>query len=64
MANAILASECIACAACEPECPNGAISAVDETFVIDAALCDECAATGGESACSAVCPVEAIVPAA
>ena len=26
MANAILASECISCAACEPECPNGAIS--------------------------------------
>lgn len=63
MANAILVSECIACAACEPECPNGAISAADDTFVIDANLCDECAANGGESACKAVCPVEAIVAA-
>jgi ferredoxin len=63
MSNAILESECIACAACEPECPNGAISAVESTFVIDPALCDECAATGGDSACKAVCPVEAIVAA-
>ncbi len=63
MANAILVSECISCAACEPECPNGAISAADDTYVIDAALCDECAATGGDSACKAVCPVDAIVAA-
>lgn len=63
MSNAILESECIACAACEPECPNGAISPVDSTFVIDPVLCDECAATGGDSACKAVCPVEAIVAA-
>lgn len=60
MANTIIVSECIACAACEPECPNGAISAVDDTYVIDAVLCDECAANGGDSACIAVCPVEAI----
>ena len=63
MANAILVSECVVCAACEPECPNAAISAADGTFVIDAHLCDECAATGGDSACKAVCPVDAIVAA-
>ena len=63
MANAILVSECIACAACETECPNGAISAADDTFVIDPGLCDECAANGGESACTAVCPVDAIAKA-
>ena len=63
MANTIVVSECIACAACEPECPNSAISAADGTYVIDATLCDECAATGGESACKAVCPVDAIVAA-
>jgi ferredoxin len=63
MANAILVSECISCAACEPECPNEAISSTDDTYVIDAALCDECAANGGESACKAVCPVDAIVAA-
>jgi ferredoxin len=63
MSNTIVASECIACAACEPECPNGAISAADDTFVIDPALCDECAANGGNSACIAVCPTDAIVAA-
>ncbi|HEX7950516.1 MAG TPA: 4Fe-4S ferredoxin [Candidatus Limnocylindrales bacterium] len=63
MANTIVVSECIVCAACEPECPNSAISAADDTYVIDATLCDECAATGGESACKAVCPVDAIVAA-
>lgn len=64
MANQILASECINCAACEPECPNSAISGTGETFIIDPNLCDECAATGGDSQCTAVCPVDAIVPAA
>ncbi|TAL06113.1 MAG: ferredoxin [Chloroflexota bacterium] len=63
MANAILVSECISCAACEAECPNGAISSADDTYVIDAVLCDECVATGGDSACKAVCPVDAIVAA-
>lgn len=28
--------DCINCAACEPGCPNGAISAGDEIFMIDA----------------------------
>jgi ferredoxin len=64
MANTIIASECINCAACEPECPNSAISDAGDTYVIDANLCDECAATGGDSQCIAVCPVDAIVPAA
>jgi ferredoxin len=55
---------CINCGACEPECPNEAISAGDETYVIDASKCDECEGKD-EAACVAVCPVaeEAIVPA-
>ena len=64
MANQIIASDCINCAACEPECPNSAISDTGETFVIDANLCDECAAFGGVSQCIAVCPVDAIIAAA
>ena len=63
MANRIVRDDCINCAACEPECPNSAISEADGTYVIDPALCDECAATGGDSACIAVCPVDAIVAA-
>jgi len=46
MANKIEPEECINCAACEPECPNSAISESNDTYVIDSNLCDECAATG------------------
>jgi ferredoxin len=55
---------CINCGACEPECPNEAISAGDETYVIDASKCDECEGKD-EAGCVAVCPVadEAIVKA-
>jgi ferredoxin len=62
MANKIT-EDCINCGACEPECPNTAISAGDDIYVIDASLCDECAADGGNHACVAVCPSDAIVKA-
>jgi len=47
-------SDCIQCGACEAECPNGAISAVDGAFVVDAAKCEDC----GD--CVEVCPTSAI----
>ena len=62
MANKIT-EDCIACGACEPECPNEAISATGDTYVIDPGKCDECESTGGDSACVAVCPTDAIVKA-
>ena len=62
MANKIT-DECINCGACEPECPNQAISQGDTVYVIDAAKCDECAAKGNEHACKAVCPTDCIVKA-
>lgn len=63
MANTIVKDDCISCGACEPECPNSAISASGDTYIIDPAKCDECAATGGNSACVSVCPADAIVKA-
>ena len=42
MAMKIDADECIACGACEPECPVEAISEEDDYFVIDAQVCVEC----------------------
>jgi ferredoxin len=63
MANTIVAEDCIACGACEPDCPNAAISQSGDTYVIDPGLCDECAATGGDPQCSSVCPADAIVAA-
>jgi ferredoxin len=54
----IITDECINCGACEPECPQNAISEGDEIYVIDAALCTECVGFHDEMACAAVCPVD------
>jgi len=53
----VISDECINCGACEPECPEGAISEGDEKYVIDPAKCTDC------GTCVDVCPVEAISPA-
>ena len=53
--------DCINCAACEPECPNGAISAGDEIFMIEADKCTECVGHYQESQCIAACPVDCII---
>lgn len=52
--------ECSYCAACEEECPRGAISEGDETYVIDPDKCTECVDEGGPM-CVDVCPADAIV---
>ena len=57
-----ITEECIACGACEAECPNEAISEGDEFFVIDADKCTECVGFFDTQQCSAVCPVEAPQP--
>ena len=48
----IITDECIACGACQAECPVDAISEGDK-YVIDADKCIEC------GACADACPVEA-----
>ena len=53
----VIGEECIQCGACEAECPEGAISAVDGLFVIDPAKCQDC------GSCEAVCPTGAAHPA-
>jgi ferredoxin len=59
-----ITEECISCGACESECPNEAISAGDDAYVIDAGKCDECAGRDNVG-CVDVCPVadDAIVKA-
>ena len=54
--------ECVNCGACEPECPNEAISPGDEFYVINPDLCTECVGAFDESQCSSVCPTDACVP--
>ncbi|HHY36566.1 MAG TPA: 4Fe-4S binding protein [Firmicutes bacterium] len=50
-----ISDECIACGACQQECPVEAISEGD-IFVIDPELCIDC------GTCADVCPVGAPTP--
>jgi len=57
MTYKIVADDCLACGACESECPENAISESNGTYVIDPALCQDC------GSCAEVCPNGAAVPA-
>jgi len=52
---------CTVCYACEPECPNGAITEGEEFFVIDSEKCTECVGFSQEMRCVSVCPVDCCV---
>jgi len=51
----VITDECTACAACEPECPQEAISEGDPIYKIAPEKCDDC------GTCVDVCPVECII---
>ena len=57
----LINDECINCGACEPECPNQAISAGDELYVIEPDKCTECVGHFDEPQCASVCPVDACI---
>jgi Fe-S-cluster-containing hydrogenase component 2 len=57
----MITADCINCGACEPECPNNAISQGETIFVIDPKLCTECVGFHDYEACAAVCPVDCCV---
>ena len=50
----LITEDCIACGACEPECPVECIKEEDGKYVIDAEACTDC------GVCAGVCPVDAI----
>ena len=56
----MITAECINCDVCEPECPNEAISAGEEIYVIDPNKCTECVGHYDEPQCQIVCPVNCI----
>ena len=56
-----ITEECTSCGACEPECPNQAITEGESVYVVNADLCTECVGHFAESQCVAVCPVGCIV---
>ena len=56
----MITDECINCDVCEPECPNEAISAGDEIYIIDPKKCTECVGHYDTPQCVEVCPVDCI----
>ena len=56
-----ITQDCISCGACEPECPNQAISEGDSIYVINPDKCTECVGSYESSRCAAVCPVDSCV---
>ncbi len=56
-----ITDECISCGACEPECPNEAISEGETIYVIDPDKCTECVGSYESSRCVETCPVDCCV---
>ena len=53
-----ITDECISCGACEPECPNEAISEGETIYVVDPAKWTECVGSHESSQCAEVCPID------
>jgi len=58
----MITEDCISCDACQPECPNDAISEGEEIYVINPDLCTECVGFADAPQCVDVCPVDSIIP--
>ena len=54
----LITEDCISCGACEPECPNEAISEGGTVYVVDPEKCTECVGAFDQQKCVEVCPVE------
>ncbi len=57
-----ITEECISCGACEPECPNVAISEGETIYVIEPSKCTECVGSYESSKYAEVCPVDCCIP--
>ena len=57
----VITEDCIMCAACEAECPVGAITEGEDTYVIDPAVCVQCEGYADSPTCIDTCPSEAII---
>ena len=59
----VIVEDCISCGACEPECPNEAITQGDTIYVVAAEKCTECVGAFDQPKCIELCPVEnCVVP--
>jgi len=57
----LILEDCINCGACEPECPNEAITQGDTIYIVDADKCTECVGAYDSPKCVEVCPVDGCV---
>ena len=57
-----ITEDCIACGACEDECPNAAIEEGETAYIIKPEKCTECVGAHKTSQCADVCPVDACQP--
>lgn len=57
-----ITDECISCGACEPECPNEAITEGETIYIIDADKCTECVGSHDSQQCVDICPVDCCIP--
>jgi len=58
----LINEDCSNCGACEPECPNEAITLGEQYCIIDPAKCTECVGHYDNSKCIAACPSDCIFP--
>ena len=58
----LIVDGCINCGLCEPACPNQAISAGEQLYVIEPERCTECVGFHAEEQCAKVCPVDVCLP--
>jgi ferredoxin len=63
MAYKIIPELCNGCGACEPECPNKAISHVGKLYTINPDKCKECQGTYDSPMCAQLCNTDACVQA-
>ncbi len=56
-----ITDECISCGACEPECPNEAITEGETIYEIDVAKCTECVGSFDSPKCAEICPVDCCI---
>ncbi len=58
----VIAEDCVACGACEPECPTTSIFMNDDNvYEINAKTCVECEGHYDSPQCVSVCPADCIV---
>lgn len=55
-------SKCVACDRCRVQCPQNAITRIDDRLSINPNLCNDCTSSYSVAQCAAVCPANACFP--